>query len=66
MIQNTMVSTEHQQTGPSRGMQFVSRLTTMKPYYYLRIPVERNESAKKFLGKQLLVTFRQVDEGEIA
>ena len=47
-------------------MQFVSRLSTMKPYYYLRIPVERNESAKKFLGKQLLVTFRQVDKGEIA
>ena len=37
----------------------------MKPYYYLRIPVERNESAKKFLGKQLLVSFVQVDEGEI-
>ena len=60
-----MVS-EHQEKPVSRGMQFVSRISTQKPYFYLRIPVERNESAKKFLGKQLLVTFHQVDEGEIS
>jgi hypothetical protein len=64
MSQNTMVS-KHQQRGQSRGMQFVSRISTMKPYYYLRVPVERNDSAKKFLHKQLLVSFTEVEEGEI-
>ena len=64
MSQNTMVS-EHQEKRPSRGMQFVSRLSTQKPYFYLRIPVERSESARKFLHKQVLVTFVELEEGDI-
>ena len=47
----------------SKGMQFVSRMTQMGEYFYLRIPKERNETARKFYEKKkyLLVNFSEVE-----
>lgn len=47
----------------SKGMQFVSRMTQMGDYFYLRIPKERNETARKYLEskKYLLVNFNEVE-----
>lgn len=47
----------------SKGMQFVSRMTQMGDYFYLRIPKERNETARKYFEskKYLLVNFNEVE-----
>lgn len=50
----------------SKGMQFVGRMTQMGEYFYLRIPKERNNQARKYFEskKYLLVRFSEVEEEE--
>jgi len=46
-----------------KGMHFVSKMTQMGEYFYLRIPKERNETARKHYEskKYLLVNFTEVE-----
>ena len=46
------------------GFQFVSKMTTMGKYFYLRVPNERADSAKKMVdrGEYLIVTVREAVE----
>jgi hypothetical protein len=62
MSSNTMQ--QHQEDSP-KGMQFVSRMTRTGGYFYLRIPKEREETAKKYFEnrKYLLVNFKEVEDG---
>ena len=48
----------------SVGFQFVSKITTMGKYFYLRVPNERAESAKRMVdkGEYLIVTVREAIE----
>jgi len=55
---------EHLEEKKTKGMQFVTRISRMGDYYYLRIPKERNESAQRYKDKYLLVRFHQVSEGD--
>jgi hypothetical protein len=64
MSSNTMQ--QHQEKDKPKGMQFVSRMTQMGNYFYLRIPKERNATAKKYFDnkKYLLVNFTEVEVRE--
>lgn len=44
-------------------MQFVAKMTQSGEYFFLRIPRERNEQAKRYFEnkKHLLVTFHEVE-----
>ena len=46
------------------GFQFVSKMTTMGKYFYLRVPNEHADSAKKMVdrGEYLIVTVREAVE----
>lgn len=58
-----MSNTLQGQNKRSKGMQFVSKMTQMGDYFYLRIPKERNETAKQYHQnkKFLLVNFNEVE-----
>lgn len=64
MSVNTSMQTEHQEGKQPKGMQFVTRISKMGPYLYLRIPNERSEAAERYKDKYLLVRFHQVREGD--
>lgn len=44
-------------------MQFIAQMTKQGEYFYLRIPKERNETARKYNEKKsyLLVSFTEVE-----
>jgi len=46
-----------------KGMQFISKMTQMGEYFYLRVPKERNETAKQYheSKRYLLVNFTEVE-----
>lgn len=52
-----------QEEKSSKGMQFVSKMTQMGGYFFLRLPKERNETAKRYYDnkKFLLVKFNEVE-----
>lgn len=54
---------EKQDKRRSHGMQFVAKMTQSGEYFFLRIPRERNEQAKRYFEnkKHLLVTFHEVE-----
>jgi hypothetical protein len=65
MSVNNVVQQEHQKERRTRGMQFISRITRMGEYVYIRIPKERNEAALNFKDKTLLVRFNELREEEL-
>ena len=64
-VNESMVQQEHQKERRARGMQFISRITRMGEYVYIRIPKERNEAALNFKDKTLLVRFNELREEEL-
>lgn len=47
----------------SKGMQFVSRMVQTGGYFYLRIPKEREQQARKYFESKnyLLVSFSEIE-----
>lgn len=64
LIKLMSVNSTMQEEKQPKGMQFVTKISKMGEYLYLRIPRERSESAEKYREKYLLVRFHQVTEGD--
>jgi hypothetical protein len=57
---------QEERTPKGRGMQFVSQMTKSGDYFFIRIPTERNQAAKKYFDskKYLLVRFNEIEVSE--
>lgn len=57
---------QEKRKGKTKGMQFITRMTTTGGYFYLRIPKERSEQAQRYFDNKsyLMVNFSEIEEGE--